>query len=147
MLGSMYPYGYRFMPKADGKPAGWEIEPRETEIVRLIFDLYVNKGIKGTQIAEYLESEGVQTRSGTTKWWCSVVYRILKSEAYIGNAYMYKNSYVEPLKTPKSKKYRKVKNQFLSDGGLRQAFRASKSFMCLFVGNLFMFASFNWYST
>jgi site-specific DNA recombinase len=110
MLGSMASYGYRFTPKGDGKPARWEIEPRETEIVRLIFDLYVNGGKKGTEIAEYLESEGVQTRSGTTKWWCSVVYRILKSEAYIGNVYMYKNSYVEPLKTPKSKKYRKVKN-------------------------------------
>jgi len=110
MLGSMSPYGYRFMPKGEGKPARWEIEPREIEIVRIIFDLYVNKRMKGTQIANHLESEGIQTRSGTTKWWCSVVYRILKSEAYIGNAYMYKNSYIEPLKTPKSKKYRKVKN-------------------------------------
>ncbi len=110
MLGSMSPYGYRFAPKGNGKPARWEIEPRETEIVRAIFDLYVNKRMKGTQIASYLESEGIQTRSGTTKWWGSVVYRILKSEAYIGNAYMYKNSYIEPLKTPKSKKYRKVKN-------------------------------------
>jgi site-specific DNA recombinase len=72
--------------------------------------LYVNKRKKGTEIARYLESEGILTRSGTTKWWCSVVYRILKSEAYIGNAYMYKNSYIEPLKTPKSKQYRKVKN-------------------------------------
>ena len=110
MLGSMAPYGYRFMPKGNGKPARWEIESSEIEIVHLIFDLYVNKRMKGTQIANHLESEGFQTRSGTTKWWCSVVYRILKSEAYIGNAYMYKNSYVEPLKTPKSKKYRKVKN-------------------------------------
>ena len=110
MLGSMAPYGYRFMPKGDGKPARWEIESSEMEIVRLIFDLYVNKHMKGTHIASYLENEGIQTRSGTTKWWCSVVYRILKSEAYIGNAYMYKHSYVEPLKTPKSKKYRKVKN-------------------------------------
>ena len=110
MLGSMAPYGYRFMPKGEGKPARWEIEPREIEIVRLVFDLYVNKRMKGTQIAKHFESEGIQTRSGTTKWWCSVVYRILKSEAYIGNAYMYKNSYIEPLKTPKSKKYRKVKN-------------------------------------
>ncbi len=110
MLGSMAPYGYRFTPKREGKPAHWEIEPREIEIVHLIFDLYVNKRMKGTQIAKHLESEEIQTRSGTTKWWCSVVYRILKSEAYIGNAYMYKNSYIEPLKTPKSKKYRKVKN-------------------------------------
>jgi site-specific DNA recombinase len=113
MLGSMAAYGYRFMPKGDGKPARWEVEPREIEIVRLIFDLYVNKRMKGTQIARYLESEEFQTRSGTTKWWCSVVYRILKSEAYLGNAYMYKNSYVEPIKTPKSKKYRKVKNSAL----------------------------------
>jgi len=110
MLGSMAPYGYRFIPKGNGKPARWEIEPSEIEIVRLVFDLYVNRHMKGTQIANYLKNEGFQTRSGTTKWWCSVVYRILKSEAYIGNAYMYKNSYVEPLKTPKSKKYRKVKN-------------------------------------
>lgn len=110
MLGSMAPYGYRFIPKGEGKPARWEIESREIEIVRLIFDLYVNKRMKGTQIARYLESEGIQTRTGSTKWWCSVVYRILKSEAYIGNAYMFKNSYIEPLKTPKSKKYRKVKN-------------------------------------
>ena len=109
MLGSMAPYGYRFMPKGNGKPARWEIEPREIEIVRLIFDLYVHQRMKGTQIASYLEGEGIQTRSGSTKWWCSVVYRILKSEAYIGNAYMFKNSYVEPFKTPKAKKYRKVK--------------------------------------
>lgn len=110
MLGSMAPYGYRFIQKGDGKPARWEIEPREKEIVRLIFDLYVNKRMNGTQIVNYLENEGIQTRLGTTKWWSSIVYRTLKSEAYIGNAYMFKNSYVEPLKTPKSKKYRKVKN-------------------------------------
>ena len=48
MFGSMAPYGYRFVPKADGKPAHWEVEPREAEIVRLVFDLYVNKRMKGT---------------------------------------------------------------------------------------------------
>jgi site-specific DNA recombinase len=66
--------------------------------------------MNGGEIVDYLENEGIQTRSGTTRWWSSIVYRILKSEAYVGNAYMFKNSYVEPLKTPKSKKYRKVKN-------------------------------------
>ena len=113
VLGNNSPFGYKFVCKTEGKPARWEVDPREAEIVRLVFDLYTNKGMKGTEIARYLESECIPTRSGTTKWWGALIYRILKNETYLGTAYMFKRQSVEPTrKNPKAKKYRKEKNSF-----------------------------------
>jgi len=109
VLGNKAPLGYRFILKAEHKPACWEVDPREADIVRLIFDLYTNKGKNLLAIAKYLEEEGIPTRYGNTNWQKSTVLNILRNETYLGIAYMFKNRRVEPGKHPKLSKYRRRK--------------------------------------
>lgn len=85
------------------------LDPREAEIVRLIFDLYSNKGKSLAAIAKYLEEEGIPTHYGNTNWQSSTVYYVLRNESYLGTAYMFKNRRVEPGKHPKLSKYRRRK--------------------------------------
>jgi site-specific DNA recombinase len=115
VIGSNTPYGYSFVHKTATTPAHWEVDPREAEIVRLVFDLYVNKGLTAGKIVSYLEYEGIPSRSSYSKWWKSAIYSILKNEAYLGTAYMFKTKCVEPKKSPKVMKYRKRKNSSKAD--------------------------------
>ena len=115
MIGPNAPYGYRYIAKSNLTPAHWEIDPQEAELVRLIFDLYVNKGMKAPTIAKYLEEQAIPSRSDYSKWWDSSIYAILKNEAYTGTAYMFKTKSVEPCKGPKLARYRRRKNSSKAD--------------------------------
>jgi site-specific DNA recombinase len=109
VLGINTPYGYRFVRKSATVPAHWEVDPREAELVHLVFDLYINKRMKGAGIARHLESKGILTRAGSTRWRGSVVNNILKNETYLGTAYMFKHEKVKPKKSPKVDRYRSNK--------------------------------------
>jgi len=109
VLGNKAPLGYRFVRKTEHKLACWEVDPREAEIVRLIFNLYTNKGMNLSAIAKYLEEEGISTHCGNNNWHTSTIFYILKNETYLGTAYMFKNRRVEPGKHPKLSKYRRRK--------------------------------------
>ena len=102
VIGPNAPYGYRFVSKSNLAPAHWEIDPQEAELVRLIFDLYVNQGMKTPSIAKYLEEQGIASRSTYSKWWDSSIYAILNNATYTGTAYMFKTKSVEPGKSPKA---------------------------------------------
>ncbi len=115
VLGNKAPYGYRFVRKSESAPAHWEINPEEAKIVKMIFYLYVNKGLKGAEIAQHLREEGIPTRSTTNFWWNTVIYSILQNETYTGTAYMFKTQQAEPAKSPKLKKYRSRKNSSKQD--------------------------------
>ena len=104
------PYGYTLIRKTENTIAHWEINEREAEIVRMVFDLYVSKGMKGTAIANYLNDKGLLPRSGA-KWWSTVIYSILKNDSYLGIAYMYKTKKVKPQKHPKVSKQNLVKKR------------------------------------
>ena len=110
VLGGNTPYGYLFVHKTEHTIARWEINEEEAEIVRLVFDLYVRKDMKGTAIATYLNDKGILPRSGA-KWWAQVIYNILKNESYLGIAYMYKTKKVRPQKHPKVSKKNSVKKR------------------------------------
>lgn len=114
VLGGNAPYGYRYVTKNNGILAHWEVDPQEAEIVRMIFDWYVNKRLTGNKIAKQLEQNSIPSRSSYNKWWGGNIYSILKSETYIGTSYMYKTRSVEPRKNPKRKVYRKRKNSSLA---------------------------------
>ncbi len=73
------PYGYT--KDADGKMV---IDPVESEIVRLIFDLALN-GMGTYKIAQLLDRRNVPTRKGG-KWSGSTVKGILVNEKYYGAA-------------------------------------------------------------
>lgn len=107
--GGNTPYGFKYIEKGKGSVGHLEIHPEEAKIVRYIFDLYVNEKLSGTQIENRLNAEHVPSRGN--KWWCSLIYNILKNEAYIGMVYSFKRRRVEPTKkNPKSSGYRREKN-------------------------------------
>ncbi|MBT3187903.1 MAG: recombinase family protein [Anaerolineae bacterium] len=108
VLGGKAPYGYKFIRKTETTLAHWEVNESEAEIVRMVFDLYVNKSMKGTAIARHLTEQRISTRSGA-KWWSSVIYPMLKNESYIGLAQMYKTKSVKPKNNPKHSKRNRIK--------------------------------------
>jgi site-specific DNA recombinase len=107
VMGSNPPYGYSFVPKSNQQPATYAINPQEAEIVKKIFDCYLNESMTGSAIGKRLMDDGIPSRSSVNKWGTSTIYLILKNETYTGIAYMNKTRCVEPKKHPKIKKYRK----------------------------------------
>ena len=54
-------FGYKYYPRPENR---LEIIEREAEVVRLIFDLYANKGMGFYRIGNYLKQNNIQTRNG-----------------------------------------------------------------------------------
>ncbi len=92
--GSAPPYGYRTMVaemRGEKAKKKLEIEPKEAEIVRLAFTLYLDGdgeqgplGIKG--VADALNRRGFTNRNGN-QFYTSVVEKMLKRTAYRGEYY------------------------------------------------------------
>lgn len=56
----------------------------ESEIVRLIFDLYLNEGMGTHILCKELENRGILSPSGDNRWKNASILRMLKNEKYIG---------------------------------------------------------------
>lgn len=80
-IGNYAPYGYKKIKI--GKDHTLEIVEDEAEIVRLIFDLYVNQGVTPGRIAQRLNKMGVEAPRGE-KWVKDTVRHILRNEHYVG---------------------------------------------------------------
>jgi site-specific DNA recombinase len=78
------PYGYRRVPRDASGPARLEVFEPEAEVVRRIYDDYVNEGCSVRQVMRALNTEQVPTPTGKAEWWHSTVCRVLSNEAYIG---------------------------------------------------------------
>jgi site-specific DNA recombinase len=98
------PYGYRYVSKRDGAgQARWEIEPREAEVVRLIFELSATQELPLGAICDELHTRGIPTQSGKEYWDSSTVRGILIRSAYCGRA-TYPNTHLVPRKPGKRAK-------------------------------------------
>ncbi len=73
------PYGY----KIDRESRNMVINDEQADIVRLIFDLYNNKGYGSTKIAIWLNEHGIPSAINST-WAHYTVNRVLKNVKYIG---------------------------------------------------------------
>jgi DNA invertase Pin-like site-specific DNA recombinase len=84
-IGSVAPYGYDKIKVHDGRKQRptLAIKEREAEVVRLIFDLYVNEDMGATVISHRLNELGYRTRKGAT-WTLNTIKDILHNEHYIG---------------------------------------------------------------
>ena len=79
-----------------------QVVPEEAEIVRKIFDLYVQgNGVR--KIKRYLEEHGIKTVTGKREWSTSTIDRMLSNEKYIGQVLMQK-SYTPDFLTGKQVK-------------------------------------------
>lgn len=65
------------------------IVPEEAEIVKLVFQLYL-EGYSGQKIGKHLESLGIRTVTGKSKWQGTVIMKMLQNEKYIGDALLQK---------------------------------------------------------
>lgn len=63
-IGSLPPFGYKKVHDYANKCFTLEIIPREAEAVRLIFDLYLNKGMGYSRIASYITQLGYSPKKG-----------------------------------------------------------------------------------
>jgi site-specific DNA recombinase len=84
-------YGHRRVLPADGGPARVEISEPEAQVVREIFEAYLERGLSVRQIALWLRECGIPSPTGKPIWGTSTIDRLLRNEAYIGT--MYYNRY------------------------------------------------------
>ena len=73
------PYGYHIGD--DGRP---EVVEEQAEVVRRIFDMYVNEGIGSPSIAVRLTDEGIPTQTGKLLWRQSYIHYVLANATYTG---------------------------------------------------------------
>lgn len=90
-------FGYR-----KNKNGDLEIYPEEAEIVKLIFNLYL-QGNSILSIIKELESKEIVTPSGKKKWCNQAIVKILTNEKYIGNVLL-KKTYTDGFPNRKRKK-------------------------------------------
>lgn len=81
------PYGYRYFNKSagDGR-ARWEIDPVESEHVRLMFELVDQRGFTLADVRRELAARSIRTKTGKPLWDRATIRGILLNPAYHGQA-------------------------------------------------------------
>lgn len=101
----------QFLGYTKGPDGVLQIVPEEAEIVRKIFELYIQgNGVR--KIKKYLESHGIKTVTGKTEWSTSTVDRMLSNEKYVGQVLMQK-TYTPDFLTGKQVKNTGQKEMYL----------------------------------
>lgn len=79
----------QFLGYTKGPDGILQIVPEEAEVVRKIFDLYIQgNGVR--KIKQYLEEHGIKTVTGKAEWSTSTIDRMLSNEKYVGEVRMQK---------------------------------------------------------
>jgi len=89
------PYGYRYVRKADGLPARYEVVESEADVVREVFRRYTDEGESLGALARWLSATGIRTRTGQPRWNKSSVWGMLRNPAYQGTACFQKTRQAE----------------------------------------------------
>lgn len=85
ILGYIPPYGYDYHRKTPEREGYFTINQKEAEVVRLIFDLYIQLQSM-TAVQKELALKGIKPRK-SEKWCRSVVSAVLRNEGYTGIGY------------------------------------------------------------
>jgi site-specific DNA recombinase len=83
---SAAPYGYRYVKKTEHSQAYFVVEESQAEVVRKVFSLYTKEGWSIGAIAQYLNQQKVQTRTGRGPWQDATLWGMLRNPAYQGRA-------------------------------------------------------------
>lgn len=85
------PYGYQLYDtqiphhKIKNKTMlGLKINPEEAEMIKVIFDVYVNKGLGGVRLSEYLNNETSFERRNSNPFTGEQINKIIRNPIYIG---------------------------------------------------------------
>ena len=76
------------------------IVPEEAEVVRKIFNLYL-QGLSISRIAKELQAQGIKTVTGNEKWHPGTIHKMLICEKYIGDALLKKTYTIDFLSKKK----------------------------------------------
>jgi len=79
----------QFLGYTKGADGNLVIVPEEAEVIRKIFELYL-QGNGCRKIKRYLEEHGIKTVTGKSEWSTSTIDRMLSSEKYIGDLLLQK---------------------------------------------------------
>lgn len=84
-IGNKAPYGYDKVTIMEGKKKchTLKINEAEADVVRMVFDMYVNKDMGRVNIAHHLNNLGIPTRTGAL-WAQDTLKTMLENEHYIG---------------------------------------------------------------
>lgn len=84
-IGTKPPYGYDKDIIMEGKKKchTLKINPAEADVVRMVFDMYVNQDMGRVNIAHHLNNLGVPTRTGAL-WTQDTLKTMLENDHYIG---------------------------------------------------------------
>ena len=85
-VGSVAPYGFDKEKRVNGKKICHTLKENkaEADVVRMIFDWYVNEDVGIQVICRRLEALGIKTRNGVDRWKPGYIYRMLENVHYIG---------------------------------------------------------------
>ncbi len=86
------------------------IVPEQAEVVRKMFDLYL-QGLSLGQIKSYLESQGIKTVTGKDIWDAKTIQRMLTNEKYKGDT-MLQKTFTEDFMTGKKSKNIGQRNKY-----------------------------------
>ncbi len=92
-IGTFAPFGYDAVNT--NKRERILVPNEQKEIVRTIFDLYINENIGCNKISDYLNNRGFRTARGS-KWYSSAVTNIIKNKVYCGYIQWQKKDYKKP---------------------------------------------------
>jgi site-specific DNA recombinase len=80
------PFGYRYIRKTPEAGARYEILEHEAALVAELFRRYADDGATIADLARWMGSQGVPTRTGKHRWDRSVIWGMLRNPAYAGRA-------------------------------------------------------------
>jgi site-specific DNA recombinase len=80
------PFGYRYIRKTPECGARYEVIEHEAAIVAELFRRYAGEGATVADLARWLTSAGIVTRTGKSRWDRSVIWGMLRNPAYAGRA-------------------------------------------------------------
>jgi site-specific DNA recombinase len=80
------PYGYRYVKKTDSTAAYYEVVGAEADVVRLVFQTYIEQAASINEITRMLNERQIPTRRGIARWERSTVWAMLRNPAYAGRA-------------------------------------------------------------
>lgn len=85
-VGSVAPYGFDRIEKADGKKTYHTLIERkdQADVVRMVFNWYCNDDIGVTAICRRLEALGIKTKTGGSIWRPYQIFSMLENVHYIG---------------------------------------------------------------
>lgn len=104
----------KFLGYTKDKNGELVIVPEEAELVRRIFRLYL-EGSSIIQITKILESEGITTVTGRTKWCPGVIDKMLSNEKYMGDVLQQKTYTIDFLTKKRVKNKGIVPQYYIED--------------------------------